>query len=257
MKLRLHFEGGGANPAAFVPMQRYRPRFLLARVLAASIMLGLAACSTTPRPAPEFHVAVTYTPVARATAPLGTTIAIGRFEDGRDLPDRSRIGELYAPANHPGPITGVSPGTATAVAGLELLSLANPRPTGWWVHVKGAEGLAPPIERALGEALHRAGYATGTPAPLRLDATILAFWLRPSWTTRCEAEIALRLVDDNGSVVWTKVVAAHAEEFVGLFGDEAFENVVRLTMDALIARTVTEFTSPEFMAAVSGTSTEK
>ena len=135
-------------------------------------------------------------------------------------------------------------------AGLQLLLLANPRPTGWWVYVKGAEGLAPPVERALSEALTRAGYTTVIQAPLRLDATIRAFWLRPSWTTRCDAEIAVRLVDENGSVVWTKVVAAHADKFVGLFGDEAFENVVRLTMDALIGRAVVEFASPEFAAAV-------
>jgi hypothetical protein len=227
------------------------PLLILARALAASIMLGLAACSTTPRPPPEFHVAVTYSPAARAAAPLRTLIAVGRVEDARDLPDRSRIGELHAPGNHPVPIMGPPRETATVGTGLVLLDLANPRPTGWWVYVKGADGLAPPIERALGEALNRAGYATANPAPLRLDATIRAFWLRPSWTTRCDAEIDLRVVDDNGTVVWTRVVAARAEKVVGLFGDEAFENVVRMTMDALIGRTVAEFTSPEFTASVS------
>ena len=115
----------------------------------------------------------------------------------------------------------------------------------------------PPLERALGEALSRAGYTTGKQAPLRLDATTRAFWLSPSWTTRCDAELAVRLVDENGAVGWTGVVTAHAEKFVGLFGDEAFENVVRMTMDALIARAVTKFASSEFGVAVSRTSADK
>jgi hypothetical protein len=247
-----HFSSKGSNGQA----QMNPPLLPVTRALAASIMLGLAACSTTPRPPPEFHVAVTYSPAAHATQPSRTPIAVGRFEDARDLPDRSRIGELHAPGYNPVPVAGTSEANAIG-AGLQLLFLTNPRPTGWWVYVKGTEGLAPPIERALGEALNRAGYAPATEAPLRLTGAIRTFWLRPSWTTRCDAEIALSLIDDNGSVVWTKVVAAQAEKFVGLFGDEAFENVVRMTIDALIGRATTEFSSPEFAAAVTRTSPDK
>src|SRR4249919_2246807 len=87
-----HFRRGWNGQTQMSP-----PLLPVTRALAASAMLGLAACSTTPRPPPEFHVAVTYSPAARAVESSPTPIAIGRFEDARDLPDRSRIGELYAP----------------------------------------------------------------------------------------------------------------------------------------------------------------
>ena len=215
-------------------------------------MLGMSACSTTPRPPPQFHVAVTYS--ARThTESSQPPIAVGQFEDARDLPDRSRIGEIHAPGYNTAPLPGAR--DAAAIAGsLQLLYLANPRPTGWWVYVKGAEGIAPPIERAFGEALRRAGHLVAETAPLRVEATIRTFWLTPSWTTRCDTEVAVKLVDENGALVWTKVIAAHAARFVGLFDDEAFENVVRMTMDTLIKRAATEFASLEFAKAVTRTS---
>jgi len=228
-----------------------------ALALIAAAMVGLAACSTTPRPPPEFHVTVTHTPAERTAAPSLGAIVVGPFEDARGLADPLRIGEVHAPGYNSVPITGPPRQAAIIGGSLQLLYLATPGPTGWYVYVKGAAGLAPPLERALREALNRSGYPSATQGPLRLEGTIRSFWLSPSWTTRCDAEIALRLIDENGSAVWTKVVVAHAEKFVGIFGDEAFENVVRIAVDDLIARAAAEFASSAFAAAVSRTSVGK
>lgn len=219
--------------------------------------LGLAACATTPRPPPEFQVAVTHTFAPRAAEPSRTPVAVGPFADLRDLPDRARVGEVHAPGYQPVPITGPAPQAAAIGGGLILLSLANPQPMGWYVFLKGPDGLAPPVARAIGEALNRAGYPTAGAAPLRLEGAIRAFWLRPSWTTRCDVGIELRLIGEGGSVAWANTVTAHAEKFVGWFGDEAFEEVVRMAMDELVARTAAEFASPAFAAAVSRTSVKE
>ena len=234
-----------------------RPLFSAARALALSMALGLAACATTPRPPPEFHVAVTHTVAPRAAEPTRTPVVVGRFEDLREQPDGSRVGEVHTPGYPPIPITGPPPQAAAVGGGLVLLSMVNPQPTGWFVYLKGPDGLAPPVARAIGEALNRAGYPVAGAAPVRLEGAIRAFWLRPSWTTRCDVGIELRLIGEGGSVAWANTVTAHAEKFVGWFGDEAFEEVVRMAMDELVRRAAAAFASPEFAAAASRKSTKE
>lgn len=220
-------------------------------VLTALVMLLLAGCAAAPvsRPPPVFHVVVAHTPVATG-APTRPAITIGSVDDARSVQDRTRIGEVHAPAG-PFPVVGGEP-SAGAVTALQLLMLANTQPTGWYVYTKGMEGLAPPIERALGAALASAGYATTEAAALRLDGTIHSFWLTPSWSTRCDAEVELRLSDESGAVRWILTLVVHVDQFVGWFTNDALEAVLRLAMDQFVTQAAVEFTEPEFLAAVSG-----
>jgi hypothetical protein len=224
----------------------------IARVLATTTMLVVAGCASAPvsKPPPVFHVVVTHTPAAAIAAPTRGAIAIGSVDDARSVQDRTRIGEVHAPMG-PVPVVG-GPQSAGAIIALQLLMLANTQPTGWYVYAKGTEGLAPPIERALGDALASAGYGTTEPAALRLDGTIRSFWLTPSWSTRCDAEVELRLSDDSGALLWLLTIVVHVDQFVGWFTNDAFEAVVRLAMDQLVQQAAMEFTEPEFLAAVSG-----
>jgi hypothetical protein len=223
----------------------------VARTLAAAALLVLAGCASAPvsKPPPVFHVAVAHTPVA-SDAPTRPAITIGSVDDARSVQDRTRIGEVHAPTDSI-PVVGAEQ-SAGEVSTLQLLMLANTQPTGWYVYAKGTEGLAPPIERALGAALASAGYATTEPAALRLDGTIHSFWLTPSWSTRCDAEVELRLSDESGAVRWILTIVVHVDQLVGWFTNDAFEAVLRLAMDQLVTQAAVEFTEPEFLAAVSG-----
>lgn len=212
------------------------------RVLVVTALLGVAGCVSAPRPAPEFHVAVTHTQATTWAEPTRAPIVIGSIEDARNLRDRSRIGEVHAPEG-PMPVT-TGGESASAVAALQRKLLANTKPTGWYLHAKGDAGLALPVERALREALMRSGHTTSESASLRLDGTIRTFWLTPSWTTRCDAAVELRLTDD-GNLRWSKTIFVSVEKFVGWFTDEAFEEVVRLAMDQLVSRAAAEFAALE------------
>jgi hypothetical protein len=98
-----------------------------------------------------FHVSVKHTLAVTWDEPTRAPIAIGTIEDARDLQDHSRIGEIHAPL---GVVPVTSGGeSAAAVAALQLMLLANTKPTGWYVYAKGTEGPALPVERALREAL--------------------------------------------------------------------------------------------------------
>jgi hypothetical protein len=212
------------------------------RVVVVTGLLAMAGCVSAPRPAPEFHVAVMHTQAVTWDEPTRAPIAIGTIEDTRDLQDRSRIGEIHAPI-------GVAPVTsggesADAIAALQMMLLASTKPTGWYVHAKGTDGPALPVERALREALARSGHSTSDSASLRLDGTIRTFWLTPSWTTRCDAAVELRLTDD-GNLRWSRTIVVNVDKLVGWFTNEAFEEVVLMAMDQLVSRAAAEFAALE------------
>lgn len=213
------------------------------RVLVVTALLGMAGCASAPRPDPEFHVAVAHTQAVTWDEPTRAPIAIGTIEDARDLQDRSRIGEIHAPL---GVVPVTSGGeSAAAVAALQLMLLAHTKPTGWYIYAKGTEGPALPVERALREALARSGHSTSDSASLRLDGTIRTFWLTPSWTTRCDAEVELRLIDD-GNLRWSRTIVVNVDKLVGWFTNEAFEEVVQMAMDQFVSRAAAEFAALEF-----------
>jgi hypothetical protein len=91
-----------------------------------------------------------------------------RVDDERDVADRTRIGEVHAPA------LVSSPGVAPQVgAGLLLLGFAIPTPTGRYVTVADSPEVSRSIEHALTYALvaaHRAPINSGV-----LEVTVRQF----------------------------------------------------------------------------------
>jgi hypothetical protein len=169
-----------------------------------------------------------------------------RLDDVRDVPDRSRIGEVHAPT-FVGPV-GAGPEGAAVSTGLLLLGLAVPAPTGCYVTVANASHVASSVEHALTFALlvaRRTPVASGL-----LEVAVRRFWMQPWWTTTCDIVLNLRVVTQTGQVKWERTLESHVGKFEGWFTVEAFERVATLGLDELVAKATEVFGSSEFGAAI-------
>ena len=218
---------------------------LLRSFAIACLALLLAACASTPLPPPPpFVVELAPTPPVGADATL--SLQTMRVDDVRDVADRSRIGEVHAPA-FVDPV-GVSPGSAEASTALLLLGLAVPAPTGRYVTVADSSQVARAVEHALTYALLIARRAP--PGNGLLEVTVRRFWIRPWWTTTCDIVLDLRVVTRTGHVTWEHTLESHVGKFEGWFTVEAFERVATLGLDDLVAKATEVFGSTEFGAAI-------
>jgi len=209
----------------------------------------LVACTAGGRPPPEYHVAVTHTP-GRAPASGRGTLALGTVEDRRDLADRARIGEVHAPVA-PTPIVG-GPAAQRGDVAVQLFALTATRSTSWYITVKDGAPVTASVRSLLADAVAQSGYAVDEGAPRRLDATIRTFWIRPSWTTRCQIAIELKVTDAAGVTLWRKPVSAEIDKFIGWFSEHAFEEAIRTTLDQLLQSIEQELESDEFPVAGRG-----
>lgn len=167
-------------------------------------------------------------------------------DDVRDVPDRSRIGEIHAPA-FVGPVGAGSEG-ATVTTGLLLLGLAVPAPTGRYITVAEPSDVARAVERALTYALflaHRAPVGNGM-----LEVSVRRFWLHPWWTTTFDIVLDIRVRSPTGGMKWQHTLESHVGRFEGWFTAEAFQRVATLGLDGLVANAAAVFASTEFGAAI-------
>lgn len=217
---------------------------LLRTFAIACLALLVAACaSTPPPPPPSFVVELAPTPPVGADASL--SLQPMRVDDMRDVPDPARIGEVHAPA-FVGPV-GAGPEGATVTAGLLLLGLAVPAPTGRYVTVADPSHVARAVERALTYALFDAGRA-----PIgggMLEVTVRRFWMRPWWTTTCDIVLDVSVRTPTGQTMWEHTLESHVGKFEGWFTVEAFQRVATLGLDDLVAKATEVFASTEFGAA--------
>jgi len=207
--------------------------------------LLLAACASTPLPPPPpFVVELAPTPPVGADASL--SLQPMRIDDVRDVPDRSRIGEVHAPA-FVGPV-GVGPESAAMSTGFVLRGLAAPVPTGRYVTVADSSHVARAVEHALTYALlvaRRAPVGSGL-----LKVTVYRFWMQPWWTTTCDIVLDVHVLTRTGQVKWEHKLESHVSKFEGWFTVEAFERVATLGLDELVAKATEVFGSMEFGAAI-------
>jgi len=212
------------------------------RIAIAWLALLLAACASTPPPPPApFVVKLAPTPPAGGAAPL--SMQPMRVDDGRDVPDRTRIGEVHAPAFVSS--AGLAPEVAT---GLLLLGFAVPTPTGRYLTVADSSEVAGAVEHALSYALlgaRRVPLNSGA-----LEVTVRQFWMRPWWTTTCDVALDVRVLGSAGQVRWEQALESHVGKFEGWFTVEAFERVATLCLDELVAQATAVFGSTQFGAAV-------
>ena len=212
----------------------------------AFLLLLLAACaSTPPSPPPPFVVKLAPTLPVGIDAPL--PLQPVRVEDAREVVDRTRIGEVHAPVAVAPVGAGTREGAAASTA-LVLLALAAPAPTGRYLVIADSSDVARAVEYALNDALLR---AHRTPIGRdRVHATVRQFWIRPSWTTRCDIVLDVRVLGPGGQVRWERTLESHVDRFEGWFTVEAFERVATLGLDELVAQAAEAFGSTAFGAAL-------
>ena len=203
--------------------------------------LLLGACATAPPP----PFVVQLRPTREEVNAGGELLLPMRVNDLRDVPDRARIGEVYAPLGGRPPPTGVP----VLEAGMAVAMLLAPtQPTGRYIVVADASDVGRAVKDVLIHALLKTGQRSVDDGVV--EAGVRAFWLRPSWTTTCDAGVELHVLGSDGKTRWETTLDVHVEKFEGWFSTEAFERVAGLALDQLADRAARSFASAAFRAAI-------
>lgn len=215
--------------------------------IAPLLAVVLAGCASPPPEPAALTIGLSPTPVVQS---IESQAAIElRVVDLRDVVDRARVGEIFAPGGGapPSPVGGVGGGPAAA-AGAAALLFGPTQPTGRFLVVRDPAEVAGAVEAALRAGWLRSGGKAG-PATV-VEAVVRRFWIQASWTTSCEITVDLRGRDAGGVARGPVRLHSRLERFEGWFTAEAFEGVARSTLDRLGDEAAAALASPAFVAPV-------
>jgi hypothetical protein len=220
------------------------------RLVCTALLASLiAACASEPPKGPAPHV-ISLRPSAAGGDAKTTPLPPLRVVDRRDRKDLAQVGEVLAPGGGIVPPIGGSGSPALAGAVVAIMLLTPPQPTGQLVLVDDPADVTRAVESALILAWRKSGRDLRT--GLGLELTVRNFWMTPSWTTRCDLSVDLRLHDAAGAPLWQATLESQAEEFVGFYVVESFERVATMALDRFVDQAAGAFVSPAFVAAATG-----